>query len=410
MLKRNITRRIEDALSDTPVVFLAGARQTGKSTLVQHITNGGKRYEYISLDDYSVLSAARSDPKGFVNGLPGRIIIDEVQRAPELFLAIKAVVDKKRSPGQFLLTGSANVLLLPKIADSLAGRMEILTLWPFSQGEMRRKKETFIDTLFRGNDLPKPSGPMPEETLWKMVMNGGYPEVAGRLTVDRKEAWFRSYITTILQRDIRDLSQIDGLTTMPNLLHIIAARTANLLNFADLSRSIQMPQTSLKRYLALLESTFLVTRIPPWSGNFTSRLTKAPKVHVNDTGLISFLLGIDSKRLKDDHTLAGQVLETFVVTEILKQAAWSDVQPKLYHFRTDAGKEVDIILEDTRGRCIGIEVKTSVSVTAKDIVGLKAFQDALGENFVRGIVLHAGSDIVPFQKSIHALPISSLWT
>ena len=333
-----------------------------------------------------------------------------MQRAPDLFLAIKAAVDKKRKPGQFLLTGSANVMLIPKVADSLAGRIEILTLWPFSQGEIHKKRETFIDALFTGRNIPKSSKEMPEKQLWDMVVGGSYPEAISRTRPDRKIAWFRSYISSILQRDIKDLSYIDGLTVLPDILQLIAARSTNLLNFADLSRALQIPQTSLKRYITLLESTFLVNRIQPWSGNLSSRLTKAAKIHLNDTGLLSYLLDINSKRLEKDHTLAGQVFETFVVNELLKQSTWSQTQPKLYHFRTNIGKEVDIVLEDSRGRCVGIEVKTSALVTAKDIAGLRFFQENLKEKFIRGIVLYTGKDSIPFQKSIHAMPVSSLWS
>jgi uncharacterized protein len=215
---------------------------------------------------------------------------------------------------------------------------------------------------------------------------------------------------TILQRDIRELSNIDGLTALPNLLHLIAARTANLLNFADLSRSVQIPQSSLKRYVALFESIFLVNKVQPWSGNLTSRLIKAPKIHLNDTGLLSFLLGVDSNRLEDNPPLMGQIFETFVFNELFKQATWSKAQPRLYHFRTAVGKEVDIVLENSRGECVGIEVKASASVSAKDAEGLRFLQDTLKEKFVRGVILYTGKEIIPFQRSIHASPISSLWS
>jgi len=281
---------------------------------------------------------------------------------------------------------------------------------PFSQGELRKREETFIDFLFSDSEHHKPAESVSAGELREMVLCGGYPELVERSTQQRREAWARNYITTILQRDIRELANVDGLTVLPGLLHILAARTANLLNLADVARSLQIPQSSLKRYIALLEATFLINRVAAWSGNFTSRLTKAPKIHLNDTGLVSFLLGVDSKRLEENSPLAGQMFETFVFNEILKQASWSRSQPRLYHFRTTSGKEVDIVLENSRGECIGIEVKSSASVSAKDVEGLRTLQEAAKKNFVRGVVLYTGKEIVPFDASIHALPLLSLWS
>lgn len=318
-----------------------------------------------------------------------------VQRVPEIFLVIKASVDKKKEPGQFLLTGSANILLIPRIADSLAGRIEIQTLWPFSQCESKNGNGDLIHTLFNGDQLPSVAS-IDDSELWEMVINGGYPEAVSRPDQNRKNAWFRNYVNTLLQRDIREITYIDGLTVMPNLLNLLAARTANLLNYAELSSSIQIPQTSLKRYITLLESIFIVNKIMPWGNNFNSRLTKAPKIHLNDTGLLSYFLGISAKRLSEDRTLAGQFLETFVVNEILKLSSWSKTHPNVYYFRTTSGREIDIILEDVRGKCVAIEVKASTTLNVKDVEGIKFFRDALGDRFVRGLIIYTGKGIVPF--------------
>ena len=259
MLPRRLAEQIQVALQDTPVLFLNGARQTGKSTMAQELTSPeGEPMRYLTLDDAPILEAARGDGPGFVAGLGGPVVLDEVQRAPDLFLAIKAAVDRNRKPGQFLLTGSADVLLLPNISESLAGRMEIFTLWPLSQGEMERKRENLLDTLFAKGRMKPFRGSETRAALIERVTRGGYPVIQQRSTDARRRAWFGSYLTTILQRDIRDFSNIEDLTSIPRLLELLATRICGLLNFADLSRGIGIPQTTLKRYFTLLETTFLV--------------------------------------------------------------------------------------------------------------------------------------------------------
>jgi predicted AAA+ superfamily ATPase len=410
MIHRNITGRIKAALSDSPVVLLNGARQSGKSTLVKKIASDIHPARYLTLDDAGVLAAAKYDPAEFIAGLDGNIVIDEVQRAPELFLAIKAEVDRNRKPGRFLLTGSANVMLLPKLSESLAGRMEILTLWPLSQGEIEGVREGFIDAVF-GDKLPSFSKTTEDRTQTiKRLLLGGYPEVIGRATLSRRKAWFGSYITTILQRDVRDLAHIEGLTILPRVLSLIAARAASLLNFSELSRSIAIPQTTLKRYMSLLETTFLLQPLPAWSGNLGKRLVKAPKVMLNDTGLLSNLIGLYEDGVETYQEIIGAVLENFVAMELRKQEAWSKMQPQVFHFRTQTGQEVDIALENAAGKVVGIETKASKSVNAQDFKGLQTMSESLGPRFHRGIVLYTGSEGIPFGKNVQALPVSALWT
>ena len=409
MIPRNITQCLLDALSDNPVVFLAGARQTGKSTLAQSIRSSDFQARYLTLDDAGVLAAAQNDASGFLAGLTGPLILDEVQRAPELFPAIKILVDRNRQPGQFLLTGSANVLLLPQISESLAGRMEILTLWPFSQGEIEGTKESFVDHLFTDDWPPLPSQPANRTDLYARVLQGGFPEILKRTGDRRRRAWFGSYMTAILQRDVRDLANIEGLSAMPRLMSLLSARATSLLNFSELSRSVGIPQTTLKRYISLLETTFLICFVPAWSGNLSKRLVKSPKTILTDTGLMAYLQGVDQERLMNDSTLTGPILENFVVMELRKQVTWSQHQPSLFHFRTQTGQEVDILLEDRAGRLVGIEVKTAASARSGDFKGLRLLSQELGDRFLRGVVLYTGQEIIPFAKNLHAIPINALW-
>ncbi len=408
MYSRNLTLALSAALSDSPVVFLNGARQTGKSTLTQALAASTHPARYLTLDDMSVLSAAKNDPQGFLAGLNGPVILDEIQRAPELFLPLKAEVDRNRQPGRFFLTGSASALVLPKLSQSLTGRMEILTLWPLSQGEIAGVKEEIIDELFKTDAAMLSFQPSTREELWERVAQGGYPESLSRPQPERRRAWIDSYLATIIERDVRDLANIEGLTQLPRLLNLLAIRTASLMNYAELSRSMGIAQTTLKRYLALLEATFLLRRLPPWSGNLSKRLVKAPKLFLNDTGLAAGLLAVDAARLGTDGNLSGPLLETFVVAELTKQIGWSKTKPRMYHFRTQAGHEVDVVLEDAQGRCVGVEVKAG-SVGAGDFKGLKALEEALGKRFVRGVILNTGRETVPFARNMHALPINALW-
>lgn len=412
MLRRNIALRAEEALSDSPVVLLQGARQTGKTTLARALAKeSSPSRRYLTLDDPAVLAAARENPSGFIAGLDGPVVLDEVQFAPELFPAIKVAVDRSRELGRFLLTGSANVLVLPKLSESLAGRMELLSLWPFSQGEMSGRVDNLVDRLFAEGedrwslDLHHDEGP----GLWQRITTGGYPEARTRSTARRRRAWFDSYIATILQRDVRELSNIEGLTALPRILELLASRTGSLLNYSELSRSLSIPQSSLKRYFALLEAAFLVRTLPPWSTNLGKRLVKSPKLCLIDTGLASSLVGATDPDAASRSAIAGRLLENFVVMEFTKQATWSEVMPKLFHYRTHAGHEVDLLLEGASGSLVGVEVKSSGSVDGSDFRGLRQLAETVGDRFVRGVVLYGGTEIVPFESNLFAVPITALW-
>jgi uncharacterized protein len=411
MIERHVTQRVLEALKDTPVVYIQGARQTGKSTLVQAIAEGPHPAPYYSLDSAAVLAAAESDPEGFVAGLEGPAVIDEVQRAPGLALAIKSAVDKERTPGRFLLTGSANVMALPSVADSLAGRVELHTLWPFSQGELEGNRLSFAERAFAGRATePGARKEMKEAELLDRVLTGGYPEAQSRKKADRRGAWFESYITTILQRDVRDISNIENLAEVPKLLAILASRACSLVNYADIARSLTRPQSTLKRYMALLEATFLVRLLPAWSSNIGKRLIKSPKLLLADTGMLSHVLGLDDARAKQDRTLFGHVLENFVAMELVKQLTWSTAGFQLFHFRTTSGQEVDLVIEDRCGDIVGIEVKAGAKVEGKDFSGLRLLAELGGKRFRHGFVLYTGDSVVPFGNNLHALPIEHLWS
>lgn len=399
-----------EALSDTPVVFLRGARQTGKTTLVKQLAEapaGEGSRQYISLDSATALAGALEDPTGFLQGLKKPVVIDEAQRASALMLAIKEDVDRERQAGRYLLTGSANILTLPGIADSLAGRMEVLTLYPLSQGEIAGLQEDFISTLFAKEFLLEHTNKtlLTREKLLEAIALGGYPEVLSRSNPKRRTAWFDSYITTLVERDIRDISNIQDISGLIRLLRLLGVRSGTLYNQAELSRSVGMPASTLGRYIPLLEALFLVWFLPAWSSNLSKRLVKSPKVHISDSGLACHLCGADEDRLANDSIMAGRLLESFVVGELLKQNSWTEHPVSLYHYRSQSGEEVDVVLEDRAGRVAAVEVKLAASVASHDIKGLASLRDALGDHFVRGVIMYTGQDIMPMGDRIYAVPV-----
>lgn len=408
MILRHAAALLRVALADRPVVLLHGARQTGKTTLVRSLASGLRPARYVTFDALTALAAARGDAAGFLAGLDGPIVLDEVQRVPELFVAIKEAVDRHRTPGRFLLTGSANVLLVPRLSESLAGRMEIVPLWPFSQGETEGAVEGFIDAAF-GQAPPALGAATRGVALAVRVLRGGFPEAVSIRSAERRRAWFDAYLTTILGRDVRDLANIESLTELPRLLSLIAARPMALLNYAELVRSAGLAQSTLKRYFALLEAVFLVRTVRPWHANIGKRMVKTPKVLLCDTGLAAHLMGLDAARLAHDRTLFGGLLESFVAMELTKQISWSAAAPTLYHFRTHDGDEVDLVLERRSGALVGVEVKSAATVTAGDFKGLRSLAETAGRRFHRGLVLYTGTEVVPFGPRLHAVPIDALW-
>ena len=408
MYQRNLKPPILRAIKDSPVVFLNGARQVGKSTLSLSIVqeNGGR---YLTLDELDVLSAATSDPKSFLSGLGDFSVIDEVQKAPALFPAIKVMVDRDRRPGRFLLTGSANVLTLPKISESLAGRMQLLNLHTLSQGEIEGDTEGFLGAVFADELADYKDAPAGSADLGHRVLSGGYPELLGRRRAPRRSAWFSSYITTILQRDVREIADIAGLSEMPRLLALIASRATALINRSDLARDLGWPRSTVDRYLGLLEMIFLFDLLPAWSGNLGKKLTRSPKIMFRDTGLASHLIGSDPNHPPADH-LFGRLLENFVVMELQRQATWFEEEIRIFDYRTHSGAEVDIILEDRRGRVVAIEVKSTATPTTKMFRHMRRLAEDLGDRFHRGILLCQSENRLSFGPNLVTLPIDALWT
>jgi uncharacterized protein len=409
--ERSLKKTLQLATQDSPIILLVGARQTGKSTLVRELTLNpqGGIVPYVTLDDLTVLGAARSRPVDFVEGLPEYVVIDEVQRAPEIFLPIKKSVDENRKAGRFILTGSANVLTLPTIADSLAGRMEIHELWPLSQSEIEVAKTDFISGCF-STERTYNVKVTTKQDLIKRIVLGGYPEVITRVALARRNAWFKSYLQSLIQRDIRELSKIEGIKELPSLLSLIASRAGGLVNASELSRSLTLSNTTLRRYMALLEGIYLTTILPAWSNNRGKRVVKAPKIYLNDTGLLCHLLGLDEKALALPNSPIGSVMENFVVMELRKNASWSASPVKLWHYRTVSGQEVDVIIEHANGSLVGVEIKSTSSINEKAFSGLKAFKQEVGDKFVRGIVLYTGQLSVAFASDMQAVPITALWS
>ena len=405
MYERILRHALAEALTDTPVVLVNGARQTGKSTLVQSVVAG----DYVTFDDAGTLKAAKGDPQGFIGALRRPAILDEVQLVPEIFRSIKFHVDRDRRPGSFVLTGSANVMMLPNLSDSLAGRIEILTLWPLSQGELSGMKEGFIDAAFRRE--PPVLGPsrMGQHELVSRVLEGGFPDVVGRGSARRSRSWFQGYSTTILQRHVRDLSDIDALGDLPRLLTRIAAQTMGIANVASLSRSLELPATSLRRYLNLLIASYVIQPVPGWSRQLTTKAAKTEKLALLDSGLTAFLQNVDADRIRLERTLFGPLLETFVVMELRKQLEWADTLANLYYWRTHSGTEVDIIVESTDGRIVPIEVKASATIGWQDFGALRVLQREYGDQFVRGVLLYTGEQTLPFGEGLWAMPIDALW-
>lgn len=405
MLPRTIRNFALEALEDSPVTLINGARQTGKSTLAQMLR---PNRNYLTLDDPAVLAAALADPFGFIAGQTGKVCLDEIQRAPGLFLAIKAAVDKNRTAGRFLLTGSANVLLLPEMADSLAGRMEIIELWPLAQTEINNHEFDLIERLYSGDFANSYS--FDRDDFIERLLKGGFPEVLTRNSERRREAWFDSYLLTILQRDVRDLANIEGLSELPKLMQLLAARNGSLLNISELSRTSGIAQTTLRRYLSLLETLFLIRQVPAWSSNLGKRLQKSPKLFLSDYGMTAHLQGVTHSAIQNSHGLPGDLVESFVHAELAKHQTWAEQRTQLMHYRTTTGMEVDFVLENRRKELVGIEVKAAATISKKDFNGLRHLRETTPQQFKRGILLYTGEQTVHFDKQLVALPLASFYT
>jgi predicted AAA+ superfamily ATPase len=407
LFPRYLRPRIVEALSDSPVVLIHGPRQCGKTTLARLVADE-EGLAYFTFDDDVQRAAAQADPVGYVADMPERAVLDEVQRVPELFTSLKVAVDARREPGRYILTGSANVLLVPKLADSLAGRMEILRLHPLTQAELARKAPDFLSMLFSRDFNTGKVGRREGRGLVERVVAGGYPAALTRTTQKRRATWYRNYADTLIQRDIRALTRISALEALPRLLALAAGQTACLVNISELAAPFQVSRPTIREYMTLLSRIFLVDELPPWHSNRMKRLIKTPKLHIGDTGLACSLLGLDAESLWEDRATFGRLLETFVYQELRRQASWREEVVTFYHFRNKDKVEVDMVLE-SRGRVAAVEVKAAATVSGNDFNGMRKVQDAVGTLFVAGVVLYDGDAVVPFGKALYAVPISSLW-
>ncbi len=408
MYSRNIIGRVRAALADTRVVLLNGARQVGKSTLAQQLAQerGGR---YLTLDDPAVAGLAHADPSALVQAAGDFTVIDEVQRAPEIFPALKREVDRNPVPGRFLLTGSANVFLLPKVSESLAGRMEVLTLHPLSQAEVQGSAHNLIDAVFSAAPWTARTVLTDRADLVRRLSAGGFPEALSRTDPQRRAAWFHAYLASLLQRDVRDYTNIEGLSDVPRLLSLLAARSGTLMNMAEVSRSAGIPHSTLRRYLALLEALFILQPLPAWSANLGKRLVKAPKVHLLDSGLAANLQGqTDPDALLLSPHL-GALLETFAIQELRRHLSWAKTAATAWHYRTVSGREVDLVLESPGRGIVGVEIKASATIARGDFSGLQDLAASTGAPFVRGVLVYTGDQLLPFGDRMWAVPIGAFW-
>ena len=402
---RFIKNRIQEALLDTRVVLITGPRQSGKTTLARDIADQSR--PFLTLDDTSTFEAASSDPVGLVRELD-RAVIDEIQRVPELILAIKSSIDTHTNPGRFLLTGSADLMTLPRVADSLAGRMESIRLLPLAQGEIQGGSSSFLKKAFAGQ-VPKAKNILLGKDIVQRVFEGGYPEALTRKTLRRRQDWYLNYIEAIIQRDVKDVAQIKQIHLLDKLLRILAEYSGQLFNYSKLGSLLGINHVTAQRYINVFESLFLVYSLPPWHSNAIKRQTKTPKIHFFDSGLLAALRNISPLSLESNRSLLGALVETFILGEILKIISWDEERYKISHFRDKDHNEVDFVIENRKGDIVGIEVKASSTVSKADFRGLQYLSRTCGERFRLGLVLCDHDKVLPFGDRMLAAPLSVLW-
>ena len=404
---RLLTPKLHEALSDTPVLCLLGPRQVGKTTLARNLEPDRA---YISFDDTTLLDTAKSDPSGFVQSLPERVTLDEVQRIPELLPAIKASIDFNRKPGRFILTGSANLLLLPGVQESLAGRVEVIYLQPLSEQEKHHSTTSLLDQLISSQITPSVQGIQTQlKGVAEAVVQGGYPEPNTR-TEARAKQWYKQYLNAIIQRDVKDIAAIRDEDELLRLIQLLALRTGNLLNVNGIANELGLQRETIDKYITILERLFLIRRLPAWHQNNAKRLIKTPKIHIVDSGLACALCNL---RIGDWQSLStdfGAVLETFVVQQLICQAGWNENELRFSHYRDKEQVEVDLVIEDGN-KVWGVEVKKSTSIQSKDGKGLAKLASLTGKNWQGGILLYTGNNCLPMGEipNTYAVPMDWLW-
>jgi uncharacterized protein len=407
MYDRNVRGLVVEALGDTRIVFVAGARQVGKTTLAREISSGPHPMRALTLDDQATRDAAVSDPTGFVSGLAAPVLIDEIQRAPDLLLAIKDDVDRDTSPGRYLLTGSTNLLASKRINDALTGRIETVRLWPLAQTEIQGGTVNFIDALRAATPPTVTGAPIGRAALHGYLSAGGYPEA--RLRHGRRRSrWFENHLATALDRDLRDISDAVKTDAMPGLLRLLASQAANLLSYRATGTRLDLHHATVKSYVGLLEQMFLVRRLPAWRPGLGAREVQAPKIYIVDTGLMAYLMGAGDERIANDDQVTGKIVENFVATELTKHAEWAAETVRLYHYQRER-EDVDIVLEWNDGSIAAIEVKSGATVRRDDWKWVAKLRDRRGDGFRAGVVLHTGEQTIPLGDRLWAVPLSGLW-
>ena len=404
---RHVEGVITDALADTRVVIVNGARQAGKSTAVHRLVRDRPGVIERKLDRPNDLTAARLDPNEFVTH-DGLLVIDEVQRAPELILPIKARVDADNRAGQYLLTGSARLLGLRTLPDALVGRSETVELWPFAQGEIDGAPDRFVDAVFGSPADLSTAATLNRSDYLDRIMRGGFPEAVERIG-NRRARFFESYARDLIDRDVTQLGEIQRRDDLARLLSILADRTASPLSIEGIANGLAISKNTVERYIALFEEVFLLKRIPAWTNSATTRATRQRKLVFVDSGLCAHLAGLSAERLQRDPARGGSLIESFVISEIMRQLTWSDSYARLYHYRTRDGEEVDAVIEHHDGRVVGIEVKASSSVSGDDLRHLRHLRSKAGTNFHIGVLLYTGTEVLPLGDRLIAAPIDSLW-
>lgn len=408
---RRAERLVQEALGDTRVVTINGARQVGKSTLAKAVLRMHPGARERRLDVATEREAAISDPTRFVRH-EGLLAIDEVQRVPDLMLSIKAEVDEDPRPGRFLLTGSARLLGLRGLPDALVGRMETIELWPFSQGELERVEEQFIDRVFdddRGWLVDSSSsGTESRDGYIERSLRGGFPEAVGRVEA-RRSKFFESYVNDLIDRDVTQLAEIERRSDLRRFLQWLAGSMAQPIKVERLASQVGLSARTAQRYLTLFEEVFLVKRLEGWSASVTGRAQRMRKLVFVDSGLGAHLLGLSAQRIHRSDNLAGPLVENFVLGELARQLTWSDTRAELFHYRTRDHVEVDAVLQAGDGRIVGIEIKAAETARRDDFSGLRHLQARLGDRFCLGLVLHAGKTTASFGDRLVAAPIDLLW-
>jgi uncharacterized protein len=409
LFTRRIRPIVVEGLRDARIVLISGARQVGKTTLSTEIAATDHPMRTLTLDDDPTREAALEDPAGFIAGLDGPVLIDEIQRAPGLLLEIKKVVDRDTTPGRFLLTGSANVFASKQVIDALTGRIDRIRMWPLARSEILSGELNIVDELLAGRAPQLDGGPVGRQAFSSVIAEGGYPEARLRPAGRSRERWFESYIDTALERDLREITDARRIDEMGRLLRLLASQSANLLSYRAVGQRLEMHHDTIQAYVTLLEQMFLIQRLPAWRPGLGARESNRPKVYVCDPGMLAYLLGADVQRIERDDQVTGKACETLVAVELLKHTTWAEQSVRIYHYQRER-QDIDFILETRAGDLAAVEVKAKASLRSSDWKWLTALRDARSDRFKSGIVIYSGEQTIPLGDRLWAVPYAGLWT